>query len=89
MGYELFNRMGLCVGHFTSNTGYDDILKDVAKRERRFPEFYAFLVTGYGDVTKELLQEIKDYIALDTECREIAEDLLVPLKKMKWAKIDI
>jgi len=89
MGYELFNRMGLCVGPFTSALGYDAIQTDVAKRRRRFPSLDDFLSNGFGDVTPELLDEIKAYIALNTKCQGIAEDLLSVLKRMKFASIGI
>ena len=89
MGYVIFNKNWLCTGSFTSNRGYYEITKDLRRRKRRFPEFYAFLETGNGDVTRELLQEIKDYIALDTKYVAIAEDLLPVLKRMKFARIDI
>lgn len=89
MGYELFNRSGLCVGHFTSNLGYYEIGRDVRRRRKRFPEFHAFLATGQAEITPGLLQEIGEYIALDTKYVQIAADLLKVVKRMKFAKIDI
>ena len=89
MGYEIFNRSWRCVGHFTSNLGYYEIGRDVARRKKRFPEFHAFLASGCGDITPRLLQEIRDYIALDRKCVRIAEDLLEVIKRMKFARLDI
>ena len=97
MGWEIFNRSGRCVDHFTSDGGYFQLMQDVAKWKHRFPQFHQFLRNRGGDVENWLLQEIGEYISFRAGtkrwplpmCGAIAADLLRTLKHRKFAKIDV
>jgi hypothetical protein len=89
MGYELFDRRGRCVGHYTNNTGAVQIDKAVRKGRKRWPLFWAFLHKGWTEITPELLAEIEDFASRDTELRGIAEDLLKVMRRRKFISIGI